>query len=136
MKNDNLTFEQAQASARSYLDDEKRLGKLVAQASRDAQTHYESLLDCWESLQILIRMIRAQLAGRYRIPLTTLTMAIAAIIYFVSPFDVIPDSIPVFGFLDDAAVIALVVKSNRMVIRNFRTWEVFFGAEPVPFWKR
>jgi uncharacterized membrane protein YkvA (DUF1232 family) len=136
MKNGNLTFEQAQERARRYVGDEKRLGKLVAQASRDARTHYESLFDCWESLQILIRMIRAQMAGKYRVPLSALTMAIAAIIYFVSPFDLIPDSIPVFGFLDDAAVIALVVKSNRAVIRNFRTWEVFFGAESVPFWKR
>jgi uncharacterized membrane protein YkvA (DUF1232 family) len=136
MKNGNLTFEQAYASARSYVGDEKRLAKLVAQARRDAETHYESLLDCWENLQILVRMIRAQMAGKYRVPLTALTMAIAAIIYFVSPFDVIPDSIPVFGFLDDAAVIALVVKSNRAVISNFRTWEVFFGAETIPFWQR
>ena len=125
MENGNITFEQAQSSARSYVGDEKRLAKLVAQASRDAKTHYESLLGSWESLQILIRVIRAQIAGKYRVPLTALTMAIAAVIYFVNPLDVIPDSIPVFGFLDDAAVIAFVMKSNRTVISNFRTWEFF-----------
>ena len=136
MKNGNITFEEAQSSARSYVGDEKRLAKLVAQASRDAETHHESLLGCWESLQILIRLIRAQLAGKYRVPLTALTMAIAAVIYFVNPFDVIPDSIPVFGFLDDAAVIALVMRSNRTVISDFRAWEIFFEAETAPFWKR
>jgi uncharacterized membrane protein YkvA (DUF1232 family) len=35
---------------------------------------------------------------------------VAAIAYFVLPFDAIPDMLPVIGFTDDAAVLALAIK--------------------------
>ena len=50
-------------------------------------------------------------------------LAIAAILYFVNPFDVIPDFIPGFGYLDDATVIGFVIASIGSDIRKFRRWE-------------
>jgi uncharacterized membrane protein YkvA (DUF1232 family) len=35
---------------------------------------------------------------------------IGALAYFVLPFDVIPDMLPVLGFTDDAAVLATALK--------------------------
>jgi uncharacterized membrane protein YkvA (DUF1232 family) len=35
---------------------------------------------------------------------------LAAIAYFVLPFDVVPDLMPVLGFTDDAAVLAAAIK--------------------------
>ncbi|MCA8945015.1 MAG: DUF1232 domain-containing protein [Planctomycetes bacterium] len=35
--------------------------------------------------------------------------AVLAILYFISPVDMIPDVIPITGFLDDAGVIATAV---------------------------
>ena len=35
---------------------------------------------------------------------------IGALIYFISPFDVIPDMLPIIGFTDDAAVVAGAIK--------------------------
>jgi uncharacterized membrane protein YkvA (DUF1232 family) len=46
-----------------------------------------------------------------------------AIIYFVNPFDLIPDFIPVIGYLDDVAVIALAVASIHNDLDDFRAWE-------------
>jgi uncharacterized membrane protein YkvA (DUF1232 family) len=49
---------------------------------------------------------------------------IGAIVYFVNPFDAIPDFIPVIGYLDDAAVIGWVMKTLKDEIERFRAWEV------------
>lgn len=131
-----LTFEQASAKAESYLDDHEKLRKLVEKAARKSKRHYESLLPCWESLQIFLRLIKAAVKGKYTPPLTSISMAVAAIIYFVSPLDMIPDSIPVLGLVDDACIIASVAKANLTTISNFRKWEILFAEEPVPYWKR
>jgi uncharacterized membrane protein YkvA (DUF1232 family) len=35
---------------------------------------------------------------------------VAALAYFVLPFDAVPDMLPVIGFTDDAAVLAIAIK--------------------------
>jgi uncharacterized membrane protein YkvA (DUF1232 family) len=43
-------------------------------------------------------------------PLQVKATLVAAIAYFVLPIDAIPDVLPVFGFTDDAAVLAAAIK--------------------------
>ena len=43
-------------------------------------------------------------------PLQVKATLAAAIAYFVLPFDAIPDVLPVLGFTDDAAVLAIAIK--------------------------
>ncbi|MGA8691700.1 MAG: YkvA family protein [Methyloceanibacter sp.] len=42
-------------------------------------------------------------------PMRVRGMLLAALAYFILPFDIIPDMIPGLGFTDDAAVLAAVV---------------------------
>jgi uncharacterized membrane protein YkvA (DUF1232 family) len=46
-----------------------------------------------------------------RTPLTAKLTAYAALAYFVSPLDAVPDAIPVLGFSDDAAVIYAAIRT-------------------------
>ena len=119
-----VTFEQARISAESYVGHEEKLRCLLEKATRKSEKCYEFLLAPWESLQIFLRLLRAHLAGEFHAPPDSFLMIIAAVIYFVSPFDLIPDSIPVLGLIDDAAVITFVAKANLTLISNFRTWEI------------
>lgn len=43
-------------------------------------------------------------------PLQVKATLIGAIAYFVLPFDVVPDFLPVLGFTDDAAVLATAIR--------------------------
>ncbi len=71
-------------------------------------------------LKLLFEMIRAYAKKEYReVPWGTIALAAFAVIYFFSPVDLIPDFIPVVGYLDDAAVIALVVKSIQDDLRRY-----------------
>ena len=123
-----LTFEQAMLRAKSYLGHKEKLRRLLEVTSNKSERYYDSLLAPWESLQIFIRMVRAWVSGSYCAPAESILMIVAAVIYFVSPFDLIPDGIPVFGLMDDAAVIACVAKANLTAISNFRKWEIHVGA--------
>lgn len=50
---------------------------------------------------------------------------LAALTYFDSPDDIVPDNVPVLGFLDDAIMIELCVRELKHEIeayRDFRQW--------------
>ena len=122
-KTSAITFEDTRDSAAEYIASKKKVASLLSKVRNKAKQNYESLLGAWESLHILVRIVRAHVSGKFQSPLATVLAAIAALIYLVEPFDLIPDSVPVFGLLDDVAVIAFVARKNLSEISRFRRWE-------------
>jgi len=75
-------------------------------------------------LPTLLRLTRAYGDGSYRrIPWRAIVSIIAAVLYFVMPFDAIPDFIPLIGYLDDAVVVAYVMRLVHDEVEAFRVWE-------------
>lgn len=56
------------------------------------------------------------------IPIGTIIAIVSALIYFVSPIDFIPDSIPVLGYFDDAAVVAACWKLVESDVEEYEKW--------------
>lgn len=62
-----------------------------------------------EYLALMVNYVKDVATGRYKgYSKTHLTLIVAAILYVVSPLDVIPDFLIVVGLIDDAAIIAWV----------------------------
>lgn len=79
------------------------------------------LMQLWDDIKTMTAMLRDYTDGSYRdVPWTTVASITAAVLYFVSPIDLIPDVIPGVGYVDDAAVIAMCVKSFRCDIETYR----------------
>jgi uncharacterized membrane protein YkvA (DUF1232 family) len=51
------------------------------------------------------------LLGDLRVPTRSKVMVVALLAYLAMPFDLVPDFIPIAGQLDDAIVLALVLRS-------------------------
>ena len=106
------------------VNDHGAVQKVVAQASAKAKSEQQRLKGSMEDLALLLRMLKAWATRRYTsIPLRSLTMALAAVLYFLLPLDFIPDFILGSGFLDDLAVIGFVIQSVKKDIDAFRLWE-------------
>ena len=90
--------------------------------------------DLWKSLTAMIRLIVAYRNESYRdIPVADLVVIVAAVIYFVMPFDAIPDWIPRGGYVDDALVVSLALRGAKDALDRFRAWEAEHGGpEPEP----
>jgi uncharacterized membrane protein YkvA (DUF1232 family) len=74
-------------------------------------------------IPVLISLVKAYIEKKYTdIPIGSIIAIVSALIYFLSPIDLIPDFIPVAGFADDAAVIAFAYKFVHDDIAEYKTW--------------
>ena len=130
----NKYFKKAKHRAKGILEDHKRLRRLVAAAVdklRDLRNDTECMQTLKNQANTFVRMLRSYQAGNYRrTPWKSLLLVTAGIIYFVSPLDLVPDFIPVLGFMDDISVLLWIVNSVRGDVEKFQEWEETY-AEPV-----
>lgn len=76
-----------------------------------------------EDLQLLRALGLAWFKGEYRhISSQALLMVVAALLYFITPFDAIPDWLVGVGFVDDLAVLAWVMRTWRGELEAFKAW--------------
>lgn len=79
-------------------------------------------------IQILVRMIRAHFNGTYSaFSTSTILSLVFALVYFITPVDLIPDFIPVLGLTDDISLVYFIFKSLAEDILRFKTWEEASG---------
>jgi uncharacterized membrane protein YkvA (DUF1232 family) len=120
-------FKKFLASAESYIKQPTRLKKLLLDAFNKAREKKEIgtlAHEAWETLQSLFRLIKLSATGEYTgVPTTTVVAAVAVLIYFLSPIDLIPDFIPVVGLLDDMALVAWFSTSIKHELDKFHEWE-------------
>ncbi|WP_059173758.1 YkvA family protein [Bacillus sp. FJAT-27445] len=110
--------------AQKYYDNPKETDSLLKRAFGKADKNKKSLGDTWHKLQLLFELARAWAKGEYKeVSKGTILAVIGAIIYFVSPIDIIPDFILGLGLVDDAAVLAFTWKRLSKDIENFKTWK-------------
>ena len=66
------------------------------------------------------QLMKAYIQGTYRkLPAIALVKIAAVLIYFISPFDFIPDVLPIIGFTDDLALVLWVGKSIKKELDEF-----------------
>ena len=106
------------------LGDNKRTMQTVSSAAQKAEKNRTSLAAIWDDLTSLFRIVKNWKSGSYReVPWNTVVLSTGAIIYFLTPVDLVPDVIPVVGLIDDIAVIRWVIGAIRSDLAKFRAWE-------------
>ena len=91
------------------------------------------VLEAIETLQDLTEIIEDE---SYAAPTKIRNEVLAALAYFANPEDLIPDDVPVLGFLDDAIMIKFVEEQFKHELHAFRKFRRFArGAEQRPWTK-
>ena len=113
--------------AEEYLHDTEKSRQLLDEAVRKARRNqgaHQFQTDFWSELRAFFRLLQAYIRREYTvIPWASIVMVTAAIIYFVSPIDLILDWIPLAGFIDDAAVLVFVLRQVKVDLDKFQVWE-------------
>ncbi len=75
-------------------------------------------------LKILFALVKDYIDGNYReIPWYSIASVVAALLYVLSPIDLIPDFIPGIGYLDDALVVAACLSFVEQDLHQYAEWK-------------
>jgi uncharacterized membrane protein YkvA (DUF1232 family) len=104
-----------EAKVRVLLSD---VGQKLVKASNNSK-----IQQVLEPISIFIRMVKAHFSGAHKLSNSTLGMVLLALIYFLSPFDFMPDFLGLMGFVDDASVVLAVYAKLKNEVNEFLVWE-------------
>ena len=102
---------------------EEDLEKVKADAET-AEKKAEFLGKQFENFKLMWSLLQDYWAREYTdVPWKLIAAIGFAVAYLVSPIDVIPDFIPFVGFVDDAAVFALVISAFQAELDEYKEWK-------------
>jgi len=73
-------------------------------------------------VELLVDMAEDIMHGRFKVSPEVIAAIAAAILYFVWALDLVPDFIPVLGYIDDGLVIAATIKACMTDIQRYKKW--------------
>ncbi len=131
--NQNKFFKNAKQRASQILKNRERLNHLLRiSGDKLKEVNLKNIKNSSlvERLMVFSRMIRAYAKGHYRgIKITNVLLLVAAVVYFVTPLDLVPDFIPITGLIDDFTVVLWVYNKLQDEIDTYLAWENSFSEE-------
>ena len=104
-------------------DKSKTLSK-IEEGLKIASANKGALSDVWSQLLLLFSLTKDYAKGSYvDIPKTTIVSVLAALLYLISPIDLVPDFIVGMGFLGDAFVLGFVYKRVSKELLKYQVWK-------------
>ncbi len=74
--------------------------------------------------QLMVSLVQDYWKGSYReIPWWAIAAVCAALLYVLSPIDLIPDLLPVIGLLDDAMVVGACLVLVEQQLADYEAWK-------------
>ena len=74
--------------------------------------------------ELLVRMVKSDRRGEFKISTMDKVKIAGAIIYVISTIDAVPDILPIIGFGDDIGVVAYVISKLGNLISEYEKFEM------------
>jgi len=125
-------FRKAKAAARNASREDILSGaRALVENVRKTRKTPKFVIAAVEAIEDLVAIIEDE---DYKAPKPVVDQVLGALAYFAEPEDLIPDDIPVLGFLDDAIMIKFVEREFKHELAAFRKFKKFrAGAEQRPW---
>ncbi|WP_370635375.1 YkvA family protein [Pedobacter sp. Leaf170] len=117
-------FKKSENKASVLLNNKSKAKQTINDALGKAVTNKGDLEGVWSKLLLLFAIAKDYVNGHYtEIPKRSIISILGGILYFLSPIDIIPDFIPVLGFIDDVFILNLVYKQVLKDLEKYRAWK-------------
>lgn len=124
--NDNdakVELEKNYSKAEEILKNDKKFNIFVYALEKKFK-HFKFVRQSLEVIPSLIEMLKSYKNKEYtKVPMRSMIAIVSALIYFLSPIDIVPDFIPFLGAVDDIFVLTYVLKFVKKDISNYLVWK-------------
>lgn len=115
-------LEKGYEGAELILKDEDKL-ELLFQRLEKKLASLPKIGEKLSHVPVFASLVRSYVKKEYtRVPIGTIVAVISALVYFVSPVDLIPDLIPGVGHIDDVAVIGACLALADTDVTEYLEW--------------
>ena len=110
--------------ARKIINDPSLIEDTLNKAWNKAKSLDPALESLMTAISSFAELVKAYITGEYRdVELKTIILMLAGLLYFLNPFDLIPDFLPFLGFADDAALMLFLLTKVKSEIRKYNNWK-------------
>ena len=117
-------LEASAAKAEALLGDPNKVDALLAEVKTSVSDLPQAAVGALQNIPLMASMIKGYVTQQYtNVSPKVVASVLGSLLYLVKGKDLIPDSIPVLGLVDDVAVVALAMKLNEKEIEDFKQWQ-------------
>lgn len=106
--------------------EEKDVQEVIEKENRVEQliSKNKKLAGYLKDVKLFYSLLKDYMSGRYKsIPWYFIASITAALLYLLNPLDVIPDAIPIIGFIDDLAILKVCTELMKMELQKYQDWK-------------
>ena len=122
-------LEKGYEKAELLLQDEDKLERLLQRLENKLKA-IPKIGEKLSHIPTFASLVKSYIQKEYtEVPIGTIVAILSALIYFVSPIDIIPDAIPGLGHVDDAAVVGACLILVDSDIQEYIKWRNSHGKK-------
>ena len=110
--------------AKSFINDPSKMDELFGQLKDKLGDLPGTVAGAFANVPLMISMVKSYITKEYpEVSVKVIATIVGAFIYMVKKNDLISDSIPVLGYMDDIAVLAFALKFVEPELRAYENWK-------------
>lgn len=118
-------FEKGYEKAEEILKDEDKVERLLERLEKKL-TKVPLVGEKLSYVPTLISLLRSYVRKEYQdIPVGSIIGVVSALLYWLTPIDILPDFLGIFGFTDDAIVLGLCINLIKSDLDDYLEWRKY-----------
>ncbi len=119
-------FDKFYEKARKIIEDKEKVKDVLAKAKNifEKLAFIPFLGKYPEDIATFCELLTDYIDKKYtKIPKGTILCVLGALLYLILPLDLIPDTLPGLGFVDDIGLLAMIMKGMNSDISDYKEWK-------------